>query len=57
MAAFTLGDLLSLKVNSLVDTRTASDSGVPITVNGASIGAGKFDTTNDRLAVRLTDLA
>jgi len=57
VSSFTLGDLLSLKVNSLVDARTKGDADVPITVNGACIGFAKFDMARDRVAVRLSELA
>ena len=57
VSRFTLGDLLSLRVNSLVDTRTESDADVPITVNCACIGFGKFDMAKDQVAVRLSELA
>jgi len=46
-----------LRVNSLVDTRTQSDADVPITVNCACIGFGKFDMAKDQVAVRLSELA
>lgn len=57
VSRFTLGDLLSLKVNSLVDARTESDADVPISVNGACIGFAKFDMAKDQVAVRLSELA
>jgi flagellar motor switch/type III secretory pathway protein FliN len=57
VARFTLGDLLSLKVNSLVDARTQSDTNVPVSVNGACIGFGKFNMAGDQVAVRLSELA
>ena len=54
---FTVGDLLRLEVNSLVDTHIASDTDVPLRVNGALIGWAEFDAAGDRLGVRLTELA
>ena len=54
---FTVGDLLRLEVNSLVDTRTSSAANVPLRVNGQLIGWAEFEIVGDRLAVRLTELA
>jgi flagellar motor switch protein FliN/FliY len=54
---FTMGDLLRLEVDSLVDTHIASDANVPLRVNGALIGWAEFEVVGDRLGVRLTELA
>jgi flagellar motor switch/type III secretory pathway protein FliN len=54
---FTIGDLLSLELNSVVQTRTASSADVVVSANGASLGRAELDVAGDRAAVRLTELA
>ena len=53
---FTVGDLLKLAVNSILDTRYRDGSHVPIRVNGQMLGWAEFDVMDDRLAVRITEL-
>ncbi|HKN62512.1 MAG TPA: FliM/FliN family flagellar motor C-terminal domain-containing protein [Candidatus Acidoferrales bacterium] len=55
--AFTIGDLLSLELNSIVQTRTASSADLLVRANGASLGRAELDAAGDRVAVRLTELA
>ncbi len=40
---FTVGDLLSLEVGSLVDTGVSTEADVAVRVNGARVGCGKLD--------------
>ena len=54
---FTIRELLTLLTHSVVDTQQTDGSRVPVRVNGCLIGWGEFDVVNERLAVRLTDLA
>jgi len=54
---FTVGDLLRLELNSIIDTGQAEGSRVPVAVNGQAIGWGEFDVLGDRLAVRLAELS
>lgn len=54
---FTIGDLLSLRAGSLVETACHHTSDVPLRVNKTLIGWTEFDVIGDRLAVRLTELA
>ena len=54
---FTMGDLLRLEVNTLVDTHVANSADVPLRVNDALIGWAQFEVAGDRLGVRLTELA
>ncbi len=53
---FTIRDLLSLRVNSLVDTRRTEGAHVPVKVNGVMVGWAEFDVLDGRLAVRLTEM-
>lgn len=57
VAAFTVGDLLSLEVNSVVATRTPTVADVLVRVNGELVGSAELDAIGDRLAVRITELA
>lgn len=53
---FTIRDLLSLQVNSIVDTRRHEGAHVPVQVNGVMVGWAEFDVIEDRLAVRFTEM-
>jgi len=53
---FTIRDLLSLNVNSLIDTRRREGAHVPVLVNGVMVGWAEFDVIDDRLAVRMTEM-
>jgi flagellar motor switch/type III secretory pathway protein FliN len=53
---FTIRDLLSLEVNSVVDTQRHEGAHVPVNVNGVMVGWAEFDVIEDRLAVRLTEM-
>jgi len=53
---FTVRDLLSLSVNSLVDTRRREGAHVPVLVNGVMVGWAEFDVIDGRLAVRMTEM-
>lgn len=55
--AFTVGDLMSLEVNSVVSTRTPTSANVVVRVNGELVGRAELDAVGDRLVVRLTELA
>ncbi len=54
---FTVGQLLALKVNSIVSTGQEEGSEIPVLVNGQVIGWGEFEVAGQRLAVRLVELA
>jgi flagellar motor switch/type III secretory pathway protein FliN len=54
---FTIGDLLSLKEGSIVETACHHTSDVPLRVNQLLIGWTEFDVIGDRLAVRITEQA
>jgi flagellar motor switch protein FliN/FliY len=53
---FTIRDLLSLAVNSLVDTRRGEGAHVPVLVNSVMVGWAEFDVIDGRLAVRMTEM-
>jgi len=53
---FTIRDLLSLSVNSLVDSRRREGAHVPVRVNGIMVGWAEFDVIDGKLAVRLTEM-
>jgi flagellar motor switch/type III secretory pathway protein FliN len=54
--SFTVGDLLQLRVGSIVGTRWPYVSDVPLSVNGTRVGWAKFEVIGDRLAARITEL-
>jgi len=53
---FTIRDLISLSVNSLVDTRRREGAHVPVLVNGVMVAWAEFDVIDGRLAVRMTEM-
>jgi flagellar motor switch/type III secretory pathway protein FliN len=54
---FTVGDLLSLDKGSVVLTATPVADDIPLRVNNILLGWGRFEVVNERLAVRITELA
>lgn len=57
VAGFTMGDLMSLEVGSVVATGTPTSADVRLRVNGEVVGRAELDAVGDRVAVRLTELA
>jgi flagellar motor switch/type III secretory pathway protein FliN len=57
VARFTVGDLLSLTRDSIVETSYHQSSDLPLRVNGQLVGWTEFEVVGERLAVRLTDLS
>ena len=53
---FTIRDLLSLSVDSVVDTHRSEGAHVPVVVNGVMVGWAEFDVIDEQIAVRLTEL-
>lgn len=53
---FNIGNLLSLRVNFLVDTRRREGAHVPVRVNGVMVAWAEFDVIDGRLAVRMTEM-
>jgi flagellar motor switch/type III secretory pathway protein FliN len=54
---FTVGDLLNLRKGSVVLTTTPVAGDIPLRVKKILLGWGRFEVVNDRLAVRITELA
>ena len=57
MPKFTVGDLLNLRKGSVVQTALRVANDVPIRVNKTLLGWGRFEVVDDRLAIRITELA
>ena len=53
---FTVRDLLSLSVNSMVDTQRREGAHVPVMVHGVMVAWAEFDVIDDKLAVRMTEM-
>ncbi len=53
---FTVGDLLNLRVGSVVQTATPVANDVPVKANNIPLGRGRFEVVEDRLVVRITEL-
>ncbi len=54
---FTIADLLSLTLGSIVETACHQTSDVPLRINQLLVGWTEFEVIGDRLAVRITDQA
>lgn len=54
---FTVGDLLRLEKGSIVETGTSSTGDIPLRANGLLIAWSEFEVIENRLAVRITELA
>jgi flagellar motor switch/type III secretory pathway protein FliN len=57
VARFTVGDLLHLRVGSIVESAAHSTSDIPLRANGLLIGWTEFEVIGNRVAVRITELA
>jgi flagellar motor switch/type III secretory pathway protein FliN len=57
MPSFTVGDLVRLAPGSLIASRWTVGQDVPLRVNGELIAWSEFEVVQNRLAVRLTELA
>jgi flagellar motor switch protein FliN/FliY len=57
IVGFTIGDLLMLAKDSVVESSCHHTSDVPLRVNQLLIGWTEFEVIGDRLAVRITDQA
>jgi flagellar motor switch/type III secretory pathway protein FliN len=54
---FTVGDLLRLGQESIVETACPSTSDIPLRANGLLIAWTEFEVIGNRLALRITELA
>jgi len=57
LSHFTIGDLSKLGTGSVVTSACRHLSDIPLYVNGQLIGWTEFEVIDDRLAVRITELA
>jgi flagellar motor switch/type III secretory pathway protein FliN len=53
---FTIGDLLRLQPNNLLDSMWKQSADVPLRINGLLIGYAEFELLGEKTAVRLTEL-
>jgi flagellar motor switch/type III secretory pathway protein FliN len=56
IGGITVGDLLHLEVNSIVDSRQGAEAPLPVWVNGVMVASSEFDIAGERLAIRITEL-
>lgn len=56
VTGFKVRDLLTLDVDTVVDSHHNSTGQVPIRVNGVRIGWAEFDVLRTRLAIRVSEL-
>jgi len=52
----TVGDLLDMELDSVIDCRVSQDTPLPVWVNEVIVGWAEFDVVGKRLAVRITEL-
>jgi len=57
ITGFTVGDLLRLAKGSIAETSCPQEEDIPVRVNGLLIGWAEFEVIEDRLAIRITELA
>ena len=57
VARFTMGDLMSLEVNSVIATRTPTSADILVGVNGELVARAEMDAVGDRIAVRIAEVA
>lgn len=56
VANFRVRDLLTLDIETVIDSDTNSTGAVPVCVNGVVIGRAEFDVLRSRLAIRINEL-
>ena len=54
---FTVGDLVQLQRGRIIASRWTVGQDVPLRINGVLIAWSEFEVVQNRLAVRLTELA
>jgi flagellar motor switch/type III secretory pathway protein FliN len=57
LSHFTIGDLCRLSKGSAVSTSCRHNSEIPLYVNGQLIGWTELEVIDDKLAVRITEIA
>jgi flagellar motor switch/type III secretory pathway protein FliN len=53
---FTIGDLLRLEADAIIDSQWNQSADVPLRVNGLVVGYAEFEVIGDKAGVRLTEL-
>ena len=53
---FTVGDLLRLSPEDVIDTRWPQTADVPVRINGLRLSLAEFELIGNKVAVRLTEL-
>jgi flagellar motor switch/type III secretory pathway protein FliN len=53
---FTIGDLLRLQPNNLLDAQWKQSADVPLRINGLLFGYAEFELLGEKAAVRVTEL-
>ena len=56
VSGFTVGDLLSLGLNSIIDTARNQALPLPLWVNGVMVAWADLDASSARMAARVTEL-
>jgi len=56
IGGITVGDLLRLQVNSIVDSQQGAQAPLPVWVNGVKVASSEFDVAGERLAIRIMEL-
>lgn len=54
---FTVGDLMGLAADAIIETETQQNEDLPLQVNGQLVGLVEIEVVGDNLAVRLTGIA
>ncbi len=57
LPGFTVGAVLRLGKNTVVDSHWRLGKDTPLLVNGKLIAHGEFEAVGDRLGIRVTELA
>jgi flagellar motor switch/type III secretory pathway protein FliN len=57
VAGFTVADLVALEPGRVIATRCAVGQDVPLRINNVLVAWSEFEVVENRLAVRLTELA
>jgi flagellar motor switch/type III secretory pathway protein FliN len=52
----TVGDLLDMELDSVIDCRVSEEAPLPVWVNETIVGWAQFDPVGKRVAVRITQL-
>jgi flagellar motor switch/type III secretory pathway protein FliN len=53
---FTIGDLLRLEPETIIDSQWKQNADIPLRVNGMVLGYAEFEVIGTKSAVRLTEL-